>query len=491
MSSGKAPVIVELPTAQDDGDARRNGTGESSANYVAMDTELAQLSSSRAQQQGGGGGIRENDGIMHGGGLLRDNHDRDEDEEEEEDLPGDMASITSSVLTADGIHDYPGFWCVCFVILVGDMSRGVMFPSMWPLVEALGGSKVMLGYSVAAFSFGRVLMNPVFGSWSHQIGYSKTLLASCSILLVGTLVYAQIQNVGRPEFLIVAQTLLGVGSGTLGVTRAFVADVTARRNRTKYMAWITAVQYGGFTVTPAFGALFNKILGDNDYQYGIFRLNMFTAPAYFMSCVIIFTLYLLSTYFKDRTRVQVVTDNKKQSRRRQAIDEVANQMTFIRLTIYDCCMLGCMLLNVATKGCIASFETLGIAIAQEYFDMLSSRAGLIIAVCGSIGVVCLLNMGLLEHRYNDVQIITGGMLVMAVGIVSLSYIENDQFTKPSWSYVLAMFLIYSVGYPIGHTAVIGLFSKSKSDDKDGVHCLFLYVCMYETEVTLRYVPINF
>ena len=177
-------------------------------------------------------------------------------------------SIVSSVLTADGIHDVTGFSIVCLVILVGDMSRGVMFPSMWPLVSELGGSQVTLGYSVASFSFGRILVSPLFGSWSVMYGYTKTLLFSCSILLFGTLMYTQVQNVGRTEFLILSQTILGIGSGTLGVTRAFVAEVTAQRNRTTYMAWISAVQYAGFTMTPFIGAVFNHILEDVEYRFG-------------------------------------------------------------------------------------------------------------------------------------------------------------------------------------------------------------------------------
>jgi ceroid-lipofuscinosis MFS transporter 7 len=139
--------------------------------------------------------------------------------EEEDGMSVDhhtLATCTgSSIITADGIHDFQGYLCVCFVILIGDMSRGVFFPSMWPLVQELGGDQVTLGYSVAAFSFGRILVNPLFGSWSVTYGYTKVLLFSCSILLVGTLVYAQVQNVGRPEFLIFAQTILGLGSGTL------------------------------------------------------------------------------------------------------------------------------------------------------------------------------------------------------------------------------------------------------------------------------------
>eukprot|EP00978_Attheya_sp_CCMP212_P012488 scaffold31161_cov56-Attheya_sp.AAC.4 len=174
----------------------------------------------------------------------------------------DHFTVSSSVLTEEGIHDLPGFICVCAVILLGDMSRGVFFPSMWPLVEHLGGSQVTLGYAIASFSFGRVLVNPLFGSWSHKYGYTFTLTIACSIVWCGTLLYALVWKVGRCKFLIVAQTVLGVGSGTLGVTRAFVADVTAQRLRTKYMAMITAVQYAGFTVTPLIGYAMNHFLGD-------------------------------------------------------------------------------------------------------------------------------------------------------------------------------------------------------------------------------------
>eukprot|EP00980_Cylindrotheca_fusiformis_P017313 scaffold5371_cov139-Cylindrotheca_fusiformis.AAC.1 len=187
--------------------------------------------------------------------------------DEDEDMSM-ASSIASSVMTADGIHDPQGFAIVCLIILIGDMSRGIMFPSLSPLVSLLGGESVALGFSVAAFSFGRILVSPLFGTWSITHGYTQTLLMSCSILFVGTLVYAQVQNVGRSEFLIFAQILLGIGSGTLGVTRAFVAEITATRNRTTYMAWITAVQYAGFTVTPFIGAIFNYVLADVDIHYG-------------------------------------------------------------------------------------------------------------------------------------------------------------------------------------------------------------------------------
>lgn len=55
--------------------------------------------------------------------------------------------------------------------------------------------------------------------------------------------------------LILAQLVMGLGSGTLGVTRGYVADITPRNERTSWIGYLTAVQYAGFTVMPGVGAL--------------------------------------------------------------------------------------------------------------------------------------------------------------------------------------------------------------------------------------------
>lgn len=185
-----------------------------------------------------------------------------------------------------------------------------------------------------------------------------------------------------------------------------------------------------------------------------------------MAVVISLTITVLALYFKDRVRLQTSKDSKRKSAKRAEIDDHANQMAFAGITVYDCCILGCMMLNVSTKGSISSFETLGISIAESHFGMYSARAGIIVASCGTIGVVALLSMGYLAPFFSDVQLICGGMIVMATGILSLTALDEVE-PNPSWRFVLAIFMIYSVGYPIGHTAVIGLFSKSEYDD-----CLF-------------------
>lgn len=154
-----------------------------------------------------------------------------------------------SVRTAEGLADPDGFWIVCSVVLISDMTRGITFPIMWPLVEDLGGNHIWLGYVVGSFSLGRVIASPVLGRWSIERGYTKTLVASTTVLLVGCILFAHAYSVGSLYFLVFSQIILGIGSATLGVTRSYVAEITATRQRTTYIALLTAVQYGAFTGT--------------------------------------------------------------------------------------------------------------------------------------------------------------------------------------------------------------------------------------------------
>ena len=163
------------------------------------------------------------------------------------DTASDALSITSTIMTAEGLADPAGFSIICCVILIGDMTRGVTFPIMWPLVQDLGGNSVWLGYAVGAFSFGRVIASPCFGKWSIEKGYSKTLVASTTIMLVGCVFFAHVISVGSLPFLVFSKIIMGIGSATLGVTRAYVAEITATRQRTMYMALLSAVQYGAYT----------------------------------------------------------------------------------------------------------------------------------------------------------------------------------------------------------------------------------------------------
>lgn len=131
------------------------------------------------------------------------------------------------------------------------------------------------------------------------------------------------------------------------------------------MAYLTAVQYGGFTVTPFAGAAFSAYFGDKDEDGNDGVLNQFTAPAFLMTFMVGIVLICLTFLFEDR---EVVKNAKKKTKKIDAND-LANSLTCFGITLYDAAILGCMLLNVSTKGSISCFETLGVAFALEHFNM--------------------------------------------------------------------------------------------------------------------------
>lgn len=112
---------------------------------------------------------------------------------------------------------------------------------------------------------------------------------------------------------------------------------------------------------------------------------------------------------------------------------------------------GGFLLNMSTKGTIACFETLGAEYAMTHFDLTNAEAGSTFATFGSIGVVSLLSMRLLCRYFNDVQIVLGGMMIMIVACVMFVPAPEGSHGLPF--FLVAVFFMYSVGYPIGHTAV--------------------------------------
>ena len=57
-----------------------------------------------------------------------------------------------------------------------------------------------------------------------------------------------------------------------------------------------------------------------------------------------------------------------------------------------------------------------------------------------------------------------GMSFMVVGNMLLLNLRPDN-KNPQWIYIMAIFFVYAVGYPIGNTSSISLFSKSKLSTK--------------------------
>jgi MFS family permease len=185
------------------------------------------------------------------------------------------------------------FAVVGLVTFVGDCARGILFPALWPLCQYAGGSRVDLGYLVAVFSIGRLLVSTPVGWIADKYRHRASLIFSSVILVLGALVWGNVLVLGGLPILYVAQFVLGLGTGSLGVTRSYVVEQTEPQKRTHRLSKLSALQYAGFAATPLVGsALF--VSGASISQSWKYQL-----PAYFLLFLAVACLVLVIYPFVD------------------------------------------------------------------------------------------------------------------------------------------------------------------------------------------------
>lgn len=113
--------------------------------------------------------------------------------------------------------------------------------------------------------------------------------------------------------------------------------------------------------------------------------------------------------------------------------------------------LGAFMLGVTTQGTMSCFETLGAEYAMTRYDLTSAEAGSIFATYGAVGVLVVFSTGILSRYRNGVEFILGGIALMTVTCLVL--VAFPSCASGLRVFQGALFLTYSLGYPIGHTAV--------------------------------------
>lgn len=328
------------------------------------------------------------------------------------------------------------------IAFVGDSSRGVLFPVLYSLCKRVGDPAQHFGYIVGAFSFGRLVATPLLGYICDRIRH-RTPLTVCSLIIcIGAVLWANVYIFDNIWMLYLSQLLLGIGSGTLGITRSYVVERTESKRRTEFLGILTALQYAGFTMTPVLGSSLST-LGSNYSDYLKFAL-----PAYLMAFLAVVCFVGLVTRFQNIDSSQEAPSKPTDLAPSNAVNN-ANSVNFLIVSM--------ILLNVTSKGSIAVFETVGAAVLIDEYGFSIFLVGLLISIAGSIGTTqLLLFKAFWARRFSDVQLMLGGLGVMIFAeLVLLSYGSNPSLTR----YVIGVLIMYGIGYPIGHTAVLGAFSK--------------------------------
>jgi MFS family permease len=380
---------------------------------------------------------------------------------------------------------------------------------------------------------------------SEKLGYRAALISALSVVLTGCILYINAKSLFA---LFASQFVIGLGCGTLGVTRSYVTNSTTRASRTVQLARLTAVQYSAFSVMPIAGSALSWLGESRPLRIAhVGSLNEFTLPAAFLAvltvgCMVlvwmaldddggqwggggteeghIYSPVITAASLEDKTAAEYKRPAQGQGLAWQftaemvAPNRTASQPTAAPALVdaseasesgessplpsaafsrtETILLVGGCMCNAATKGTVGVYETLGSEYASSHFGWSGLQVGSIFAACGAAGICTLLSFGLLARAgLGEAQ-----LMVVGVAMMTLSCLLLSGPSPGGPQFVTALALMLAVGYPLGHTALLGGYSKVLRRGKQGfVLGMFasagslarVVMPLLSSELTLRYV----
>jgi MFS family permease len=418
------------------------------------------------------------------------------------------------------------FLVVGWINFLGNCARGVILPVLWPLCEELGGNYKDLAYLIAIFSGGRLISHIPYGIIADRCRHRRTLLLSGVIFAFGAFLLAKTELSNQLRMLYIAQLLMGIGTGSLGVARSYVVELTEEGSeRTTCLAHLQSVKYIGFAVTPFIGSLaviVGRKINQNSHNYSFPGNLLF----FFAFLWILFLIYPFKEIEETETGKRLARE--RQARQEQLYHDIEQQseITFL-ITHQDeeegeevkqqqqrpspnyqsfqefrqqqvesarldeeqweltYAYILVITFNCLFKGAMAVYETQLARLLIHDFHFDHYHVGLIVSACGIIGAVQLLYFETIyESHWTSYQLIYGSTVVMIVGqlLILLSnfslytqtfpfdtrFQDRREYQMQELSLVAAVSLVYAFVYPIGCTSITAKYANLQEYGKQGL-----------------------
>jgi MFS family permease len=136
------------------------------------------------------------------------------------------------------------------VVIVDLVGFGIVMPVLPFYAREFGASGTALGLLFTAYAAAQFLCAPLWGRLSDRVGRRRVMLftiAGTALALLGLGLARSL------VWLFVARAVGGAFAANIGVASAYLADVTAERDRTRWMGMLGASFGVGFVLGPAIG----------------------------------------------------------------------------------------------------------------------------------------------------------------------------------------------------------------------------------------------
>ena len=329
---------------------------------------------------------------------------------------------------------------IVFINLVG---FGIIIPLLPFYGEHYGAQPDTVALLMATYSATQFFTAPTWGRLSDRHGRRPILLIS----LAGTVAsYIWLAFATDLTQLFWARALGGFMAGSIGVSFAYIADVTTPENRAKGMGLIGAAFGLGFIAGPAIGGL----LSGSDPATASYQLPSLAAAAFSLAALVAAFAILKESLPPERRSGAPGTGRRRAGPKffetlRQPQFRVLIGLSFLAVFVF--------------AGLEATFALW----SERAFGWGPRQNGYIFAFTGLIGAVIQgLLIGPLTKRFGEARLVLQGFAALALGLAIIP------FSTGLVSLLTAM-VIVAYGFSVSTPALNSLISlRAAASDQGGI-----------------------
>ncbi|HWW88260.1 MAG TPA: MFS transporter [Vicinamibacterales bacterium] len=319
---------------------------------------------------------------------------------------------------------------IFLTILVNLIGFGIIIPLLPFYAETFGASPLTIGLLFAVFSLCQLIAAPALGDLSDRHGRRPILVFSLAGTVVSFVLLALAHSI---TMLFVARIVDGLSGGNISTARAYVADVTAPKDRARAYGMIGAAFGLGFILGPAMSGVLSRV--------------SYTAPIW-TAAAMTFVATLMAWFWLPETvhRAQAGTGNPL-----RFLPELFERPLVRRVLVID----------FIYWSAFGAFQTTFALFASRRFGFDAGQTGYFFAAFGVLGVI--VQGGLIRpivRKLGDKLTFVLGLSFAAIGLAWAAMAHS-----------VAMFAIalvpLALGIGFGHPTVSSLVSLVAKRDEQG------------------------